>query len=130
MIILILTILIVIVATICLIVGYLTDNWYSSDDWCMAGGILMSIGGVVLIIELSFLAMKPLDYKNFKVKYETMQMISTQKDDIRDATYTMKIIEVNEEIAKCKEFENSKWIGIFQNKKICNTSYLEKYKNE
>ena len=69
---------------------------------------------------------KQVTYKRFIAEYNTIKEISTSKEDLRDATYTNRIIDINEQINTCREFKDSLWVGIYQNKKICNAELLTK----
>lgn len=118
------TILIFIIGILCIIKAY--SDVYSSDDWEFSGMMILVISGIPLIIELMILLIKPLNYKNFKIKYDTIKETITSKDDIRDATFTSQLIEINQEIKSCNEYKNSAWVGIFQNERICEMDYLKK----
>lgn len=101
----------------------LTDD----GDWrCTVGSALDCLGVIVLIVEIILLCIKPIDYKNFKIKYETIKEMTTSASDVRDATYTEKLIEINEEIKKNREFINNDFIGIFYHKEIANMELLGK----
>lgn len=116
------TILLIVVGIILLVKGQ--NEW---DNILFAHGLTITIiGGMGLLISIIFLFFKPIDYKTFKVEYETLKETVTSKDDLRDATITTKIIEINEQINSCREWKDNIWIGIFQNQKICNTELLKK----
>lgn len=119
------TILIVIIGILCIVKANYCGFW-DSEDWYISGIIILIFSGIFLIIELSFLIFKPIEYKKFKIKYDVIKETITSKDDVRDASYTNQIIEINEKIKNCNEFKNSIWIGIFQNEKICNLELLKK----
>ena len=70
--------------------------------------------------------LKPINYKNFKIQYDTITEMQTAKNDIRDAEYTKNLIEINNEIKTNREYINSKWVGIFYNKKIAEMEILNK----
>ena len=125
MIILGITILIIIIGILCIVKGDHCDCW-DGDDWILSGAIILTLSGMVLIVELMLLLLKQLDYKNFKIKYDTIKETITSKDDIRDATFTSQLIEINQRIKSCNEYKNSTWVGIFQNEKICKTKPLKK----
>ena len=125
MILLLTAISLVILGVVSLIV-YCKKPVFEGEFWGGLSIVGLLLGGVALFIMIIFLATKPYDYKRFKVEYDTIKETLTEKDDIRDATFTNKIIEINQEIRTCREFENSKWIGIFHNKKICRLELLKK----
>jgi hypothetical protein len=101
----------------------LTDD----GDWRdTVGSALDWLGVIFLIVEIILLCIKPIDYKHFKIKYETIKEMTTSASDVRDATYTEKLIEINEEIKKNREFINNDFIGIFYNKEIANMELLGK----
>ena len=116
---------ILLICILCIIIGHFCCNWYD-DDLIVYGIIGIVFDGMFLLVMALSLLCKPYDYKNFKIEYETVKETITQKDDVRDATYTMQIIEINQKIRHCREFKDSKWIGIFQNKKICEMELLTK----
>ena len=118
---------ILLICILCIIKGYyFCKDWCDSDDLIVYGVIGIVFDSVFLLAMASILLFKPYEYKNFKIEYETVKETITQKDDVRDATYTMQIIEINQKIRHCREFKDSKWIGIFQNEKICEMELLEK----
>jgi len=94
-------------------------------DWYV-GTILITLSSIFIVICCAIILLKPISYKKFKVKYDTIKETITYSDDIRDATFTNKIIEINEEILYCREFKDSLTIGIFQNKNICELELLSK----
>ncbi len=119
------TILIVIIGILCIIKGN-NCGFFDADSWILVGILILVFSGIFLTIEMAILLSKPLDYKSFKIKYDTIKETITSKDDIRDATYTNQIIEINQQIRSCNEFKDSKWVGIFQNEKICELQLLTK----
>lgn len=93
----------------------------------MFGGLFLGLSAfIALLCETIFLIQKPFNYKDFKVKYDTIKETMTTSDDVRDAAFTLKIVEINEEIRTCKTYINSKWVGIYYNKKICEFELLDK----
>ena len=126
MIILIIAILLVVIGIILLIIDAKVGFWFDYDIY---GIISLFVGGLILFITILILLTKPISYKNFKVKYETIKEMVTSKNDIRDATFTNSLIEINEDIKSCNEYKNSVWIGIFQIKEICETEPLRKEDN-
>lgn len=102
--------------------------WRSSfTDWCTPIGILLCIICTIgTIVSATLLIIKPISYKNFKIRYDTLKDTITSSDDVRDATFTKDLIEVNTEINKCRAYIDSKWIGIFFNKEMCELELLGK----
>ncbi len=119
------TILLVIIGILCIIKGN-CDGYWDGDNWILSGAIILVFSSVFLIVELACLSLKPVGYKDFKIKYETIKETITSKDDIRDATFTNQLIEINQTIRSCNEYKDSMWFGIFQNKKICEMELLKK----
>ena len=118
--------LILIISIILFILGII-GLYKGFDDWLEIIGIFGSVfGGLLLVAVIVFLINKPYKYRTFKIEYETIKQMTTSKSDIRDATFTNRLIEVNKEINYCREFKDSIWIGIFQNKKICEMKLLNK----
>lgn len=93
------------------------------------GSILALLLGIALVAEFAIFLAKPLDYKKFKIEYETVKEMATSPSDIRDTNYTQKIIEINLEINKNKEFINSPWVGIFYNRRISELELIKKERN-
>ena len=90
-------------------------------------GIIPLIFGVIaLIIMIVALILKPIEYTEFKIKYEATESMITNKDDIRDAAFTYNLLAINKEILSCREYINSNWVGIFNNKNICDSELLSK----
>lgn len=123
MIFLIIVILLIIIGIVCVLIGHSLDCW-DGENWILAGWGCLILGGICLLVIIMILTSKPLDYKRLKVKYDVLQQTITSKDDIRDAGYINQLIEVNNEIQSCREFKDSKWVGIYQNKKICELELL------
>lgn len=126
--------IIIIIMIVTLILGillcYLGEKDYWSE-WKTFVGIFNLVISIILILVVSVLLIsKPIDYKKFKAKYESIKETMTKTNDVRDATYTIKIIEVNEEIRNCRMMINSKWVGIFYNKRICDMELLTKGSDE
>ena len=122
MLLLIISIFLFILSIIFIYIG--TDSY---EDWLGIIGVCLALViGVSLIIEISILIFKPIDYKNFKIEYDVVKETITNSEDIRDTNYTQKLIEINTEISKHKEYIDSCWIGIFFNKNIAQLELLEK----
>ncbi len=122
MIILIITIIVLILS----IIGYLKSSEVLFSDTELLCTCLTLICSIILITELLVIISKPIEYKDFKIEYDTVNQIVTSSEDIRDTNYSMKIIEINTEINKHKTYIDSKWVGIFFNKKIAELKLLEK----
>ena len=112
----------IIIGIILILSGIIVSICDDSDE-----GIPFSILGVVwLMVSLMPIFMKDYDYKDFKIKYDNIKEIYTSKDDIRDATFTQNILEINEKIRECREYKDDIFYGIYQIKRICNLELLEK----
>ena len=124
MLLLIFTILAIILGGIGL---YYTTHSWEDHDIIMGFSIILLVFGIIFItIEIVALTTKPIVYKNFKIKYDVIKEQITSKDDVRDATFTQNIIEINQEIMHCREYINNVWLGIYENKKICDMELLKK----
>ena len=117
------TIIVLIIGIILAIIG--SRNW-DYEDLLYLGVILIIIFGLILLAEITILLSKSLKYKEFKIEYDTIKETMTSKDDIRDATFTNNMIEINKEIRSCNEYKDSIWFNIFQNEKICETEIIKK----
>jgi hypothetical protein len=124
MIILILTILSTIIGIV--LMEIYTVNKCNADACLFIGLLLSIVSGIFLIIELGTIVVKPFDYQTFKIEYETVTEIMTSSEDIRDTNYTMKIIEINEEIKRNQAYIDNPWVSIFYNKDIANMELLVK----
>lgn len=125
MIILEITILGIIAGIFCIIIG-LQSSYDTGEGWTILGIVCLITATIFFLVEMTIILSKPFEYKTFKVKYDTIKDTITFKDDIRDATFTNQIIEINSKIRSCNEFKDSQWIGIFQNKRICELPLLNK----
>lgn len=123
MIFLIIVILLIIIGIVCVLKGHSLGYW-DGENWNWVGWTCLALGGIFLFIIIMILTAKPLDYKRLKIKYDVLQQTITSKDDVRDAGYINQLIEVNNEIQSCREFKDSKWVGIYQNEKICELELL------
>ena len=97
-----------------------------SYDYDISSLACLLFGGLSLVVMILVLLLKPVEYTDFKIKYETTKNMITNKDDIRDAAFTNNLLEINEDILTCRAYINSNWVGIFQNKNICDTELLSK----
>lgn len=122
MIILIITIILLILGIALFIIGIKTWEEVSST----IGGMLIFITFIVLVAEGLILILKPLDYKKFITKYETVTETITNENDVRDTDYTKMIIDINKEIRTNRKFIDSKWIGIFYDKDIAEMELINK----
>lgn len=123
MIILIITIILAILGIVMVIIG---EKSWEYDTFLIIGAILLMVTSMALLIEIPIIILKPINYKNFKIQYDTITEMQTSKNDIRDAEYTKNLIEINNEIKTNREYINSKWVGIFYNKKIAEMEILNK----
>lgn len=123
MLLLIITIVILILSGLAF---YKWNNDLDASDFFIIGIPLGAISLIALIAEVATISTKAIGYKNFKIKYDTIKSQITNKDDIRDASFTQNIIEINEQILYCREYKDSIWFGIYQNEKICDTELLKK----
>ena len=106
---------------------YYTMNSWEDHNIIYGFSFTFLLFGIILVIaEIIVLTTKPIVYKNFKIKYEVVKEQITSKDDVRDATFTQNIIEINQEIMHCREYIDNAWIGIYENKKICDMELLKK----
>lgn len=121
----ILIILVILGLAIGIIMVCTSDDLF--DDLKITIGLYLSaICFIFLAIMVIILILKPKNYKEFKIKYDTVKETLTYKDDIRDAGYINNIIEINNSIKYCREFKDSVFIGIFQNDKICQLDLIKK----
>lgn len=124
MLLLIFTILAIILG--CIGLYYTTYSWKDHDIFMGFSIILLVLGIIFIVIEIGALIIKPIAYKDFKIKYDVIKEQITNKNDVRDATFTQNIIEINQEIMQCREYIDSVWVGIYENKKICDMELLKK----
>lgn len=99
---------------------------FSYDLGEILGACLLGIGGLMMMFIIIVLLIKPIFYTEFKAKYETIKEIQTSSEDIRDAAYTNKIIEINTEIRVNRKHVSSFWNGILYSKKIAEMELLDK----
>lgn len=123
MIILIITIILAILG---IVMAIIANNSWRYEVFLIIGVILLMVASIALLCEIGVIISKPIDYKNFKIQYDTITEMQTSKNDIRDAEYTKNLIEINNEIKTNREYINSKWVGIFYNKKIAEMKILNK----
>ena len=126
MILVVITIILVVVCLLLGVIGHLCYNDFLEPFGYILGGtflvVLISMVGVIFIS-------KPMEYKEFKAKYDTVAETITSQSDIRDTNYTKEIIELNTEINLNREFIQNEWIGIFYNEKIAELELLQKGEN-
>lgn len=97
------------------------------DDFLdFIGCCLVFTGIIILILELILLALKPIDYEDFKAEYEVLKNTITNEDDIRDTNITQKMIDINQKITFTRNLKDNLWIGIFQPEGIAEFELLEK----
>ena len=124
MIILLLTILFLIIGIGFLVAHKLSNDWY--NDFDIYGIAICLFTGIILFTEVLILVFKPIDYKKFKIGYDVIKETITSAEDIRDTNYTEKLIGINTEIMKNREFKDNILTGIFYNEKIAELELLEK----
>ena len=121
---------IIIIEIFLLIIGFVFCIWgsniFDGTGRLIIGMALIFFVGLALLTEFIIILFKPLDYKNFKIEYETIKQTITTSQDIRDTNYTQKIIEINTEINVNKEFSDNQWVGVFYNKQIAELELLNK----
>lgn len=105
---------------------YSMNSWEDHDIFMGFSIILLILGIIFITVEIICLTTKPISYKEFKIKYEVVKEQITSKDDVRDATFTQNIIEINQKIMHCREYIDNVWLGIYENKKICDMDLLRK----
>lgn len=121
---------VIIIEIILFIIGIILCIWgsnvFDGIGRLIIGIALVAFIGLALFLELIVVLLKPLDYKNFKIEYETIKQTITTSQDIRDTNYTQKMIEINTEINVNKEFSDNQWVGIFYSKQIGELEILKK----
>lgn len=121
---------VIIIEIILFIIGIILCIWgsnvFDGVGRLIIGMALVAFIGLALFVELIVILFKPLDYKNFKIEYETIKQTITTSQDIRDTNYTQKMIEINTEINVNKEFSDNQWVGIFYSKQIGELEMLKK----
>lgn len=102
--------------------------------------IFEKIGVVIIIISLIFgslffvftiatgfkAIMLPVEERDFKVEYETVKQMQTSPTDLRDATYTEKLLKVNQKINEAREYCNDPFWGCINSKEIASYELLDK----
>ena len=99
---------------------------YYKDGLTIIGLVTTVIHVIMIVIELIIILTKPLDAIDFKSKYEVIQQMATEKDDIRDATFTQNIIKINQTINDNRIWKDSLFVGIFYNEEIADMEFLKK----
>lgn len=129
-----LTALISIIGIFLFILGfYLFDNaWYESIKEKI-GELIGIIFGIISIISVSFLIYfislnisLPLKERDFKVKYNSVKEMKTLSTDLRDASYTKELLEINKEINNAREYCNDPFFGCINSEEIANYELLNK----
>lgn len=121
MLLLILTILILSISITCAIV------YSGKSDVILGLSILVAgIAATMLLFEMIFLAFKPYEYIRFETKYNTLKEIETSDKDVRDATFTKELIDINYEINETRKMKDNEWIGVFYIDKIAEFELLKK----
>ena len=118
--------LLLIITILAVILGGMGLYYEDHDALLLPSIALLVIGMIFLIIEVICLAAKPITYKEFKIEYNIVKEQITSKDDVRDATFTQNIIKINQKIMSCREYIDDIWLGIYEDKKICDMELLKK----
>lgn len=130
-----LTILIFIVGILIAGVGfYIYDNVgifeYIKEK---IGLIILIIGTFIGIISFSILLgllamnlLLPVTEREFKVEYNSVKEMQTLSTDLRDASYTKELLEINKKINEAREFCNDPFWGCINSKEIASYELLEK----
>lgn len=128
----VLCLLVTIIFIILRIIGYKIQ-----DNFCGIGemiGILIvvisiffgSLFFVFTILTCSKGIMLPVEERDFKVEYETVKQMQTSPTDLRDATYTEKLLKVNQKINEAREYCNDPFWGCINSKEIASYELLGK----
>ena len=112
---------------------YLFNNaWYGTIKEKI-GEIVIIVGGLIGIISVSLLILVislnislPVQERDFKVKYNSVKEMKTLSTDLRDASYTKELLEINKEINKAREYCNDPFFGCINSKEIANYELLDK----
>lgn len=130
-----LTILILIVGILIAGLGfYIYDNSGIFEDIKeKIGLIILIIGSFIGIISFSILLglisinlLLPVTEREFKVEYNSVKEMQTLSTDLRDASYTKELLEVNKKINEAREFCNDPFWGCINSKEIASYDLLEK----
>jgi cytochrome c biogenesis protein CcdA len=114
------------------IIGYrIQDNFYGIVE--IIGMVIMSISiffgatffGLTIFTGYKNITM-PVEERNFKVEYETVKQMQTSSSDLRDATYTEKLLKINQKINEAREYCNDPFWGCINSKEIASYELLEK----
>lgn len=130
-----LTILILIVGILIAGLGfYIYDNAGIFEDIKeKIGLIILIIGSFIGIISFSILLglismnlLLPVTEREFKVEYNSVKEMQTLSTDLRDASYTKELLEINKKINEAREFCNDPFWGCINSKEIASYELLEK----
>ena len=70
--------------------------------------------------------MLSVEERDFKVEYETVKQMQTSSSDLRDATYTEKLLKINQKINEAREYCNDPFWGCINSKEIASYELLDK----
>lgn len=130
-----LTILIFIVGLLISGLGhYIYDNAGIFEDIKEKIGLIILIIGVFIgIVSFSILLglismnlLLPVTEREFKVEYNSVKEMQTLSTDLRDASYTKELLEINKKINEAREFCNDPFWGCINSKEIASYDLLEK----
>lgn len=130
-----LTILILIVGILIAGLGfYIYDNAGIFEDIKeKIGLIILIIGSFIGIISFSILLglismnlLLPVTEREFKVEYNSVKEMQTLSTDLRDASYTKELLEINKKINEAREFCNDPFWGCINSKEIASYDLLDK----
>ena len=92
------------------------------------GAFITILSFVILLILLSLNLLLPVTEREFKVEYNSVKEMQTLSTDLRDASYTKELLEINKKINKAREFCNDPFWGCINSKEIASYDLLEKEK--
>lgn len=130
-----LAILIFIVGILIASLGFYIYNTCSIFDDIreIIGSIILIIGTgiviisfVILVILLSINLLLPVTEREFKAEYNSVKEMQTLSTDLRDASYTKELLEINKKINEAREFCNDPFWGCINSKEIASYDLLEK----
>ncbi len=129
-----LTALISTIGIVLLFLGfYLFNNALYGSIIEITGEIIIIISGFISIISVSLLILVislnislPVKERDFKVKYNSVKEMKTLSTDLRDASYTKELLEINKEINNAREYCNDPFFGCINSKEIANYELLDK----
>ena len=90
------------------------------------GSFITIISFVILVILISINLSLPVTEREFKVEYNSVKEMQTLSTDLRDASYTKELLEINKKINEAREFCNDPFWGCISSKEIASYDLLEK----